>query len=138
MLIFLLSLCSLDISTCQTILEMNRSLSSGMGILHLQQLEAEVTPDILSTSSFSSLTSSSVSSSAMLVLLSDLLSSTADVTLLMITWSEIDPDEEFLDLVVIELRLDSLWVEMFLVLGLELAVVTLEALEDSRDLRGDL
>lgn len=51
-----------------------------------------------------------------------------------ITWSEIDPDEEFLDLVVIELRLDSLWVEMFLVLGLELAVVTLEALEDSRDL----
>jgi len=117
---------------------MKRSLSSGMGILHLQQLEAEVTPDILSTSSFSSLTSSSVSSSAMLVLLSDLLSSTADVTLLMITWSEIDPDEEFLDLVVIELRLDSLWVEMFLVLGLELAVVTLEALEDSRDLRGDL
>ena len=45
-----------------------------------------------------------------------------------------DPDEEFLDLVVIELRLDSLWVEMFLVLGLELTVVTLEALEDSRDL----
>ena len=52
-----------------------------------------------------------------------------------ITWSETDPDEEFLDLVVIELRLDSLWVEMFLVLGLELTVVTLEALEDSRDLR---
>lgn len=115
---------------------MNRSLSSGMGSLHLQQLEAEVTPDILSTSSFSSMTS--VSSSAMLVLLSDLLSSTADVTLLMITWSEMDPDEEFLDLVVIELRLDSLWVEMFLVLGLKLTVVTLEALEDSRDLRGDL
>ena len=46
-----------------------------------------------------------------------------------------DPDEEFLDLVVIELRLDSLWVEMFLVLGLKLTVVTLEALEDSRDLR---
>ena len=64
---------------------MKRSLSSGMGILHLQQLEAEVTPDILSTSSFSSLTS--VSSSVMLVLLSDLLSSTADVTLLMITYS---------------------------------------------------
>ena len=52
-----------------------------------------------------------------------------------ITWSEMDPDEEFLDLVVIELRLDSLWVEMFLVLGLKLTVVTLEALEDSRDLR---
>ena len=47
-----------------------------------------------------------------------------------------DPDEEFLDLVVIELRLDSLWVEIFLVLGLEVAIVaTLEALEDSRDLR---
>jgi len=136
MLIFLLSLCSLDISTCHTILEINRSLSSGMGNLHLQQLEAEVTPDILSTSSFSSMTS--VSSSAMLVLLSDLLSSTADVTLLMTTWSEMDPDEEFLDLVVIELRLDSLWVEMFLVLGHELTVVTLEALEDSRDLRGVL
>ena len=63
---------------------MKRSLSSGMGILHLQQLEVEVTPDILSTSSFSSL--ASVSSSVMLVLLSDLLSSTADVTLLMITY----------------------------------------------------
>ena len=50
-----------------------------------------------------------------------------------------DPDEEFLDLVVIELRLDSLWVEMFLVLGLELVtVITLEALEDSLDLRGAL
>ena len=46
-----------------------------------------------------------------------------------------DPDEEFLDLVVIELRLDSLWVEMFLVLGLELFIVTLEATEDSRDLK---
>ena len=49
-----------------------------------------------------------------------------------------DPEEEFLDLVVIELRLASLWVEMFLVLGLELIVVTLEALEDSLDLRGVL
>ena len=46
-----------------------------------------------------------------------------------------DPDEEFLDLVVIELRLASLWVEMFLVLGLELVIVTLEATEDSRDLK---
>ena len=46
-----------------------------------------------------------------------------------------DPDEEFLDLVVIELRLASLWVEMFLVLGLELFIVTLEATEDSRDLK---
>ena len=49
-----------------------------------------------------------------------------------------DPEEEFLDLVVIELRLASLWVEMFLVLGLELIVVTLEALEDNLDLRGAL
>ena len=49
-----------------------------------------------------------------------------------------DPEEEFLDLVVIELRLASLWVEMFLVLGLELDTVTLEALEDSLDLRGAL
>ena len=55
------------------------------------------------------------------------------------TWSEMDPDEEFLDLVVIELRLASLWVEMFLVLGLELVTaITLEALEDSLDLRGAL
>ena len=46
-----------------------------------------------------------------------------------------DPDEEFLDLVVIELRLASLWVEMFLVLGLELFIVTLEATEESRDLK---
>lgn len=46
-----------------------------------------------------------------------------------------DPDEEFLDLVVIELRLVSLWVEMFLVLGLELDIATLEATEDSRDLK---
>ena len=49
-----------------------------------------------------------------------------------------DPEEEFLDLVVIELRLASLWVEMFLVLGLELLTITLEALEDSLDLRGAL
>ena len=34
-----------------TILDMNRSFSSEIGSLHLQQLEAEVTADILSTSS---------------------------------------------------------------------------------------
>ena len=75
-----------------TILDMNRSLSSGMGSLHLQQLEAEVTPDILSTSSPPSITGSAlpVWSSAMLVLLLDLLSSTADVTLVMITCSIVD------------------------------------------------
>jgi len=127
-----------SIVASHTILEMNLSFSSEIGSLHLQQLEAEVTADILSTSSTTG-SGLPVWSSAMLVLLSDLLSSTADVTLVMITWSEMDPDEEFLDLVLIELRLASLWVEMFLVLGLELVtVITLEALEDSLDLRGAL
>ena len=71
-----------------TILEINRSFSSEIGSLHLQQLEAEVTADILSTSSITG-SALPVWSSAILVLLSDLLSSTADVTLVMITCSVI-------------------------------------------------
>ena len=74
------------IVSIHTILEMNRSFSSGIGSLHLQQLEAEVTADILSTSSVTG-SALPVWSSAMFVLLSDLLSSTADVTLVMITYS---------------------------------------------------
>ena len=57
--------------------------------------------------------------------------------LILPTWSEDDPEEEFLDLAVIEARLESLWVDMFLVLGRKL-MATLEALEESRDLSGAL
>lgn len=75
----------------------------------------------------------------MLVLLSDLFSSIADVTLVMTTWSEVDPEDEFLVLVEDEsgdIIVVSLWVEMFLVLGFEADEMTLDALDESRDLKG--
>jgi len=86
----------------------------------------------------SSLVSSFVSSSEMLVLLLDLLSSIADVTLVMTTWSELEPEDEFLVLVEEEIdeNVVSLWVEMFLVLGFAGDEITLDALDERRDLKG--
>jgi len=74
----------------------------------------------------------------MLVLLLDLLSSIADVTLVMTTWSELEPEDEFLVLVEEEIdeNVVSLWVEMFLVLGFAGDEITLDALDERRDLKG--
>ena len=72
--------------SCYTILEMNLSFSTPLvnGWLHLEQLW-HVTVDIFSSSLTSSSTSL-VSSSEIFVLLSDFLSFTADVTLVITTW----------------------------------------------------
>jgi len=56
-----------------------------------------------------------------------------------ITWSEVDPEDEFLVLVDHEsdgIIVVSLWVEMFLVLGFEADEMTLDALDERRDLKG--
>ena len=104
----------------------------------LQRQLTEVTDDILSSSfpltssSSSSRSSFSLSSSEVLVLVSNFFLSNSDTTLVTITWSLMDPAEEFLVLAE-EVKDASLWVEQFLVRGKD---TMLEALELSRERRG--
>ena len=55
---------------------------------------------------------------------------------LSVTWSELEPEDEFLVLVEEEIdeNVVSLWVEMFLVLGFAGDEITLDALDERRDL----